>query len=484
VNKRNFLYLFFCFCLIALNAKATITLPKILGDNMVLQRSAPVAIWGRADKGEKIVVKFGGQQKNAVADGEGTWMIWLDAMAASDKPRELMISGSNTIVLKNILVGEVWLCSGQSNMEYTMMKESKFANALHGTGIDSVALKNERNPSIRLFLVKRDLTKGDAANVNKGWNEAEGESLRAFSAAGYFFAKKLFEELHVPIGMIGSSVSGSNIEPWMSGEIKNGNSPQTISVEESNPGKFYNGMIKPLAPFTLKGFLWYQGETNCFLKEAPVYGFKFKHLINSWRKLWNEGDAPFYFVQIAPFEYSKNSGKVVLSDTDLPAFRQAQAEALLLPHTGMIVTTDLVDHIGDLHPTYKWEIGKRLALLALAHDYGKKIEYSGPVLKAVQVKGNTINISFDHVGAGIVSNNNEPLTWFEVAGSDGIYHPANAKIAQDKTIVVSTAVSSPAFVRFAWNEAAQPNLFNNDGLPAVPFERNVNKATVAKNKKD
>jgi sialate O-acetylesterase len=484
VKKRKFLYPLFSFCLVALNAKATIILPKVLGDNMVLQRNAPVAIWGWADKDEKITVKFAGQQKNVMTDVEGKWMIRLDAMAASNKPKELTISGSNTIVLKNILVGEVWLCSGQSNMEYTMMKESKFAHALRGTGLDSAALKSERNPFIRLFLVKRDLTKGDAANVNKGWNEAEGESLRAFSAAGYFFAKKLYEELHIPIGMIGSSVSGSNIEPWMSGEIKNGNNPQTISIDESAPGKFYLGMIKPLAPFTLKGFLWYQGETNCFLKESPVYGFKFKHLINSWRTLWNEKDAPFYFVQIAPFEYSKNSGKVVLTDTDLPAFRQAQAEVLSLPHTGMVVTTDLVDHVSDLHPTYKWEIGKRLALLALAHDYGKKIEYTGPVLKEVQAKGNSAELSFDHVGVGIVSNNNEPLTWFEIAGHDGVYHPANATIAQGKIIVTSAAVSSPASVRFGWHEAAQPNFFNKDGLPAVPFNININKATVAKNKKD
>ena len=451
---------------------------------MVLQRNASVSIWGNADKGEKVVVKFAGQQKTTVADGEGKWMVKLDAMSATDKPRDLIISGNNTIVLKNILVGEVWLCSGQSNMEYTMMKESKFAHAKRSTGIDSVALKNERNPFIRLFLVKRDLTKGDAANVNKGWNEAEDESLRAFSAAGYFFAKKIYEELRIPIGMIGSSVSGSNIEPWMSGEVKNGNNPQTISIDESAPGKFYLGMVKPLAPFTLKGFLWYQGETNCFLKEAPVYGFKFKHLINSWRALWNDAAAPFYFVQIAPFDYSKSKGnKIVLTETDLPDFRAAQASALSLPHTGMIVTTDLVDSTGDLHPTYKWEIGKRLALLALAHDYGKTIEYSGPVLKAVRVKGNTAELSFDHVGAGMTSNK-EPLTWFEAAGSDGVYHPAEATIAQDKVIVSSAAVSSLASVRFGWNEAAQPNLFNKDGLPAVPFNYSLNKTTVAKSKID
>lgn len=482
--KRASLHIILCCLLTVLQAKATVTLPKILGDNMVLQRNAPAAIWGWADKGEKVTVRFAGRQKSTTAGDEGRWAVSLDAMPASDAGRDLTISGgSNTLVLKNVLVGEVWLCSGQSNMEYTMMKQSKFAHALRSSGLDSVALKAERNSFIRLFLVKRDLTKPDGGGVNKGWNEAEGEALRAFSAAGYFFAKKLYEELHVPVGMIASSVSGSAIEPWMAGEAVKDSVRQSLSVDESKPGKFYTGMIKPLAPFTVKGFLWYQGETNCFLKETTFYTFKFRHLINSWRKLWNEPEASFYFVQIAPFEYSKGGTKVALTETALPAFRQAQAAALTLPHTGMIVTTDLVDNTTDIHPTYKWEVGRRLALLALAHNYGKRIEYSGPVVKKAEAKTGIVEISFDHAGEGLLSGDGKPLTGFEVTNADGIFYPAEASFDGTKVILHATSVSSPATVRFAWSETAQPNLFNKSGLPAAPFEISVGKIITA-NKKD
>jgi sialate O-acetylesterase len=254
------------FVLISLNTKAGITLPKIIGDNMVLQRNKPVVIWGKATDGEKITVKFNQQTKTTAADNSGNWQIVLNAMTTSDKPAVMTITGDDsTITLKNILVGEVWLCSGQSNMEYTMMKETKFANAQRSTGIDSIELKKENYPAIRLFLVKRDLLK--PGDVNKGWNEARGESVRAFSAVGYFFAKKLFKELHVPIGMISSAVSGSAIEPWMSGTPSEKDS--SFKIDETKPRKFYMGWVKPLAPFTLQGFLWYQGETNCFLKAGP-----------------------------------------------------------------------------------------------------------------------------------------------------------------------------------------------------------------------
>jgi sialate O-acetylesterase len=482
--KQSLLYLFLCLLVATTSVQATVTLPKILGDNMVLQRGAAVAIWGQADAGENITVSFAGQQKKTVADGEGKWLVHLDAMKASDKPQSVTIQGNNTIILKNILIGEVWLCTGQSNMEYTMMKESKFAHALRSTGMDSIALKNERNPSIRLFLVKRDLTKPDGGGVNKGWNEAEGEALRSFSAAGYFFARHLFKELHVPIGMIASSVSGSAIEPWLSGEVKKDSLTQTVHIDESAPGKFYTGMIKPLAPFTLKGFLWYQGETNCFLKETTAYTFKFTHLINSWRKLWNEPDASFYFVQIAPFAYSKSKGKIALTETDLPAFRQAQAAALSVPHTGMIITTDLVDNIDDIHPTYKWEVGRRLALLALAHDYHKNVSYSGPVFKKATIKDGAVEISFTHAEHSLVASDNKPLDAFEVAGADGIFVPAAATIVADKVLVHSPSVSSPAWIRFAWNEAAQPNFFNRDNLPAAPFEVRIIETATAKKSQD
>lgn len=434
---------------------------------MVLQRNEPVAIWGNASAGEKVTVSFDKQLKQTTADTSGKWMIYLDAMPANNKPADMTISGSNTITLNNILVGEVWLCSGQSNMEFTMAKSSKFANAKRSTGLDSAATANERNPNIRLFLVRRDLTKPDGANVNKGWNETEIIYLKDFSAPGYYFAKKLYEELNVPIGMIASSVSGSNIEPWMSGTVSKENTA-ALTIDEKKPGKFYTGMIEPLAPYTIKGFLWYQGETNCFLKETTEYTYKFKHLINSWRSLWNNEKAPFYFVQIAPHSYSKSKG---LDEQTLPQFREAQAAALTLPNTGMIITTDLVDNIDDIHPTYKWEVGKRLALLALAKNYNRHIEYSGPTYKRMSVKGNNIELEFDRA-KGLKSNDGKPLTWFTVAGANGKFFPATAVIKDNKIIVSSSEVLQPTNVRFAWHETAQPNLYNKAGLPAVPFRTN------------
>ena len=459
------------FVLLSLNTKAGITLPKIIGDNMVLQRNKPVAIWGNASAGDRITVQFAKQTETIIADESGNWKIVLNAMAASLKPAVMTIAGTKeTITLKNILVGEVWLCSGQSNMEYTMMKETKFANAKRSKGIDSLQLTKENYPDIRLFLVKRDLLK--PGDVNKGWNEAKGESIRAFSAAGYFFAKKLFEELHVPIGVISSAVPGSAIEPWMSG--KPSEEDNSFSVDETQPGKFYTGWIKPLAPFALQGFLWYQGETNCFLKETTSYSRKFIQLINSWRKLWDEKNAPFYFVQIAPFYYSKSKGKIALDEETLPRFWNAQEAALSLPHTGIVVTTDLVDNINDLHPTYKWKVGERLALLALAKDYHENVVCAGPTFKNATIDGDKVKVKFINTGKGLVSNNQKPLNWFAVAGANEKFVPAKTEIKNNIVIVSADEVSSPKYVRFGWNEAAQANLFNKEGLPAVPFSTDEN----------
>lgn len=459
--------------LVEMQAQAMVSLPKIIGSNMVLQRNKPAAIWGKAAVGEVITVSFHHQEKKTLTGADGNWMVRLDAMPADNRPADMIIRGNNTIRLVNILVGEVWLCSGQSNMQYTMTKSTHYAHAEKSSGLDSVQLQQESNDQIRLFLVVRDLTKPDGGGVNKGWNAASGAALGAFSAAGYFFAKNLYHHLNIPIGMIASAVSGSNIDPWLDGSVGYHSSAtgdnEKWMVESKSPGKFHTGMIQPLAPFTLKGFLWYQGETNCFLKETKAYTFKFKHLINTWRSLWNDRETPFYFVSIAPFYYSKSKGKLQPDEQSLPEFREAQAGALSLPHTGMVVTTDLADNLNDIHPAYKWEIGKRLSLLALANDYKKKLEYSGPVYKSMQVSGNKVILQFDHTGKGLTSVDGQPLNWFSIAGADGNFVPATAIIDGEKVIVTATGVAAPLNVRFAWNEAAQPNLFNREGLPARPF---------------
>lgn len=467
-NKFVLLFLFTGFPLMA-----QVTLPKIIGHNMVLQRNKPVAIWGWASSGEHITVKFGNQLKETTTDTSKQWMIKLDPLQASDRPSEMVIAGTNTIVLENILVGEVWLCSGQSNMEYSMRKNSKSSLQQSRLKPAEDELDIARNPNIRIFLVNRKTMSPDPGH--KGWNIAQDSALRLFSAVGYFYAKELYKELHVPIGVISSAVSGSRIEPWISKEAfatsVHFNKDDTFKIS-GEAGKFYPDMIQPLVPFTLRGFLWYQGESNCFLSETIQYAFKMELLINSWRNAWMDKALPFYYVQIAPFYYSTSQQRIPTTEETLPKFREAQSLALKIPHTGMAVITDLVDSLNGIHPPYKAEVGRRLSLWALSKVYGKEVVYSGPMYKQMKTNGNNIEIEFDHVGSGLISNDGKPLNWFEIAGSDGKFVRANAVIKDNKLIVSSPTVLSPVEVRFAWNEAAQPNLFNNEGLPAVPFRTN------------
>ena len=479
-------------------APVELSLPKILGNNMVLQRDKQVPVWGSAGPGEEVTVSFSGQVKKAVTDVSGHWKLLLDPMAASAQPVEMVITaskpssgtgnlsggaeGGTTIRLENILVGEVWLCSGQSNMEYSMRKNSKFEKAAHGAGPED-ELNKANNPNIRIFLVRNNYSKPDV-HIRRTWDTAGGAPLKDFSAAGYFFAKELYRRLGVPVGVIGAAVSGSAIEPWLPGSGSDGETDDGVlaandhgfiagdSAGKGNGGrgKFYETMIRPLAPFALKGFCWYQGETNCFLNDTIRYTDKMKELMGSWRRLWG-ADLSFYFVQIAPFYYSHSTGgDQAHSPESEPAFWEAQERALSLPHAGMVVTTDLVDSATDLHPAYKWEVGRRLALWALAKDYGKKeIIYSGPVYKSMVIKGRTIVLSFSNVGSGLVSKDGKPLDWFFIAGADGQFVPATAQIKGDNVIVSAAGLASPVAVRFGWNEAAQPTFYNKDGLPAMPF---------------
>jgi sialate O-acetylesterase len=452
-------------------AGAQVVLPKILGNNMVLQRNAPVPVWGTASPGEKVTVKFSKQTKTTTADASGKWLVKLDAMAASAKPATLTISGTNTIKLENILVGEVWLCSGQSNMQYEMRKNSKMKKPDTSTINSPVdELDRAHNPQIRIFLTtQKNLLKPDS--THSGWSVAEDSALRAFSAAGYFFAKNLQHDLKVPVGIISSAVSGSRIEPWVSQDgfdaipyFKANN----IKID-GDPGKFYAKMIEPVAPFALKGFLWYQGESNCFLGETITYTYKMEALINNWRKLWADKTLPFYYVQIAPYYYTQGKGPVAYTPFTEPELREAQAAALQIPHTGMIITTDLNDDLKNIHPPFKWEIGRRLELQALANTYKQPVVFSGPVYKRMKISGNKIILEFDHLGAGLVSHDGKPLTDFTIAGADGNFVIADAIINGNTIEVSAGSVAKPVAARFAWSEAAQPNFYNKYGLPAVPF---------------
>ena len=434
----------------------TLVLPYIFGSNMVLQRDAPLPVWGDTKPGSAVTVVFKQHTKTANADDNGHWRVTLDPIPASDHPSSLLVvSNLDTLEERNILVGDVWFCSGQSNMEYSMRKNSKFEKAEHGSGPPD-ALDSAHNPDIRIFLVRPNYSKPDEIHIRRAWDLAEGAPLRDFSAAGYFFAKDINEQEHIPIGLISNAVPGSQIEPFLPGD------------------KFYQTIVQPLAPYALKGFLWYQGESNCFLNDTLQYGAKMKTLIESWRNLWGNANLPFYYVQIAPYYYSRsNGGNQTHSPTAEPAFWEAQETALKLPHTGMVVTTDLVDSFQELHPPYKWEIGRRLALLALANDYHQPIICSGPVFQSAKVKGKTITLTFADTGSGLVSHDGKPLDWFETAGRDGNFVAASAAIDGNNKIIVK-AKTKPVTIRFGWNEAAQPNLYNRAGLPAMPFRATIN----------
>lgn len=457
------------------NLFGQVTLPKILGHDMVLQQLKDVPVWGTARPGEKISVAFAGQNKTICADRSGKWLVKLKPMKASFIPREMTIKGTNTIVLKNILIGEVWLCSGQSNMEYTMRKYSRFELAVKGYKPPEDDLNKANNPNIRIFLDRRKYM--DPSPEHLGWDSAMGKPLVDFSAVGYYFAKDLYSKLKVPIGMISAAVPGSRIEPWVeaskmevSPKMKDGKILDKLSADGGDPGKFYNTMIQPLIPFALKGILWYQGESNCFLNENIRYAYKFKTLIESWRNDWNDKKLPFYFVQIAPYAYSTTKDDRSHSIEDLPEFWESQRLALHLRNTSMVTITDLVDTISNLHPGYKWEVGRRLSLVAANKAYGqKKIICSGPVYKKMKIIDHTIEITFLNTESGLESRDGKPLSWFSIAGKDGKFINAKAEIKGNRIILFASEVQNPVSARFGWNEAAQSNFINKEGLPAVPL---------------
>ncbi|MDT3402882.1 sialate O-acetylesterase [Mucilaginibacter terrae] len=461
--------------LICVTASAQIRLPKVIASNMVLQQKQPVPVWGWAKAGRTVKVTFGSQTKTATADTAGYWKVTLSSLKANDKPQDLLISSdTSNIKLTNILVGEVWLCSGQSNMEYTMRLMKNYTKP--AKGIDSAELElTTNNPQIRLFKVEKKLSLPDV--ITTGWNECGGEALAQMSAAGYYFAKNLQAKLHVPIGIISSSWGGSRIEPWTAPSAYTvlpafaKEAAQTpLMIDEVEPGKNYKSMIEPLAPFALHGFLWYQGESNCMLNEPGMrYADKMQALVDGWRKQWNQPKAPFYSVLIAPHYYTRRKDKVPHTPQTEAEFWEQQVQSTQIPNTALITITDLVDDLPNIHPSYKWEIGRRLSLLALAKDYGvKNLTYSGPMYKSMQVTDNKIVLKFTDA-AGLKTSDGKAPDFFTIAGADGNYVEAKAEISGNTITLSSPQVAKPTTARFAWTEIARPNLVNGAGLPAVPF---------------
>ena len=462
----------FLLLFLAQSSHAKLVLPKILGHNMVLQQGVPVAIWGWADAAQEVIVEFKGQHKKATADSKGGWKLYLDPLTASFSEASIHVqAGAEQIQLDHILVGEVWLCSGQSNMEFAMRKLAKLKPPA-GANWPVNEVTEAGNKALRIFLVERKKMTPDS--THSGWCEATAPALGSFSAVGYFFAKELNNKLKVPVGVISAAIPGSGIEPWMPGEAMlkedffRNKIDSTHRIKDAS-GKFYTTMIEPLIPFSLKGFLWYQGENNCFLQERLEYTYKMKSLINYWRTKWENSRLPFYYVQVAPYYYSKSKDRPYTVYSE-PEFWEAQAAALKIPNTIMIATIDLIEDPADLHPVNKWDVGKRLAASALSKTYQMNSRPAmGPVYKSAVKNGQFFVIDFDHKGKGLKSIDGAPLSYFEVADDKGNYHPASAIIKKNKVWVTAGSVKNPRSVRFGWREDAKPNLFNVDGLPALPF---------------
>ncbi|QTE24446.1 sialate O-acetylesterase [Polaribacter cellanae] len=454
-KSLNFLFVFFC-----LNAQAEIWLPSILSDNMVLQQKSEATIWGWTTvPNEEIVVTGSWNNKSiAVKAYQGIWSLKLPTPIAGG-PYKITIKGHEKHVLKNVLIGEVWLCSGQSNMEWTP-----------SNGIDNAAeeIKNSTYSNIRFFTVPKHTSNYPQDNSYGEWKESSPETMKNFSAIGYFFGRKLHKKLGIPIGLINSSWGGTNIEVWIPKDvIKQApaliKSMEKVSEQSWWPhyeGVAYNAMIYPLKNFNIAGTIWYQGESN--RTNAAYYHQAFSMMINSWRDDWKK-DFPFYFAEIAPFNYNSKT------NIEAALIREAQLKTMqTVKNTGMVVTND-IGNLKNIHPSNKQEVGRRLALWAMAKTYGvKNIGFSSPIFKSLKIENKKAIITFDFVGEGLKLKGKEAKEFF-IAGEDRKFYPAKAKIKGDKVELRSNKVKKPVAVRFAFTETAQPNLYNSYGLPAAAF---------------
>ncbi len=466
-------------------------------DSMVLQRDAAVPVWGTATAGEVVTVSFAGQTKSATADAAGQWLVRLDAMPANGTAQELTIAAAGEKkTLRDVVVGDVWLCSGQSNMAYRLEQ-------LPNTARDIAAAKN---PGVRFFRVEEKFSLSPVADVKGTWRQVAPETAPFCSAVAYYFAQAVHRELGVPIGLLVSAVGGTRIETWTARDtlVRLGvttrllekwatvtppeferylaeyrahqnytyrERPEEVRAAKAKgleppperprptmrghdcPSALHHGMIVPLQPFAIRGVLWYQGESN--VGNHATYARLQSALLADWRRVWG-ADLPFLFVQLAPHK------------TATPAIREAQFLAWQsTPRTAMVVTTDVGD-ADNIHPIQKKPVGERLAAAAFALTYGKNVVYSGPVFRRLTIDGARAVVSFDHIGSGLMAKGGT-LEGFTIAGADGKFVAADARIEGATVVVSAASVPAPTAVRFGWATVPKVNLFNRDGFPAVPF---------------
>jgi sialate O-acetylesterase len=441
---------------LAAPARADVAPHGLFTDGCVLQRGMKVPVWGNAAPGEKVTVAFRGQEVTATTNDKGQWKVELTKLEAGG-PFELTISGpNNKVQLKDVLVGEVWVCSGQSNMEW----------ALTATAGAKQAIASADNPQIRLFTVQKVPAKEPmpTLGVAKGkqpsaWQKCTTATAPRFSATAYYFGRELQKHLKIPVGLIHSSWGGTPAESWTSKEALQAHAATKELSGSKSGSKLFNGMINPLIPYAIRGVIWYQGESN--VGRAEQYRTLFPAMIKDWRDHWKQGDFPFLFVQIAPWAgYKQETGWAELCEAQ-------QFTALKVPGTACIVTTDVGDP-KDIHPRQKAPIGDRLARAARALAYGEKIEHSGPVYAGMKIDGNKAILSFTHLGGGLETKGGA-LKGFQIAGADGKFVPAQAEIKDKQVVVSSPDVAQPVAVRYAWERYPEVNLFNQAGLPASPF---------------
>ena len=485
---------------------ADVKLPALFSNHMVLQREAPVPVWGWAEPGESVTVSIAGQTKTVVTDADGKWRLKLENLSAKE-PVTLTAKGKNTITVEDVLIGEVWLASGQSNMQLQV-------NVVTNAQAEKAAAKF---PQIRMFTVERRATVMPQSDCGGKWVVCDPETVGGFSAAAYFFGRELHQKMAVPVGLINSSWGGTPIETWTSMPAQEGqkelepvfaiwkartsvpfdeakakaqyerqqavwaiNSEKAKAAgkrpaaapkppvhprwDKNHPANLFNGMIAPLIPYAIRGGIWYQGENNSHGEFAKLYATQLPLLIQDWRQRWKEGEFPFAWVQLPNF---KKRSEDPSSPSDWAVTREGMLHSLSVPNTGMAVTIEVGEE-ANIHPKDKQTVGKRLALWARAKVYGEKIPFSGPLPAGHKVNGGEVTVSFTHTDGGLVAKGGE-LQGFAIAGSDRRWFWARARIEGDKIVVSSPEVKVPVAVRYAWADNPDCNLYNGAGLPASPF---------------
>jgi sialate O-acetylesterase len=474
------------------------SLPKILSDHMVIERDLPVHVWGMAARDEGISVQFRGESRLTRADRLGRWEVYL-APGSAGGPFDLRVEGqpdsgaAENIVVHDVMVGDVWLASGQSNMEFPMSRAATAAQDLPHAAI----------PRIRLLIVKKRASEYAETDLDtNGWQPSAPDSAKDFSAVAWYFARDLEQREQVPIGVIDATWGGTVAESWLRltaigedaslaglfvsrGKMTDHGAWDVLEEHDEQlqrdqataagkpapqlpwhpplaswgPGLLWNGMIAPLTPFAIRGVIWYQGESNSALERAPLYNHIFRALIEDWRGQWSIGDFPFLYVQISNFKSPPAEDWAVL--------REQQRKTLEMRNTAMAVTID-IGNPDDVHPTDKLDVGLRLARAARALSYGERVEYAGPMFRQATPEGGSVRAWFDHAN-GLYSKSGGDVPGFEVAGADLRFVAAVAKIDGESVLASSTLVSHPIYVRYGWSNSPQCDLFNGEGLPASPF---------------